>query len=171
MDQLAPVLILIALFLIALVLMRWGWTARERRQSGLPAPESPVPAAVWSATDTADGIYVSTVLAGSPLDRVAAHGLGTRARARIEIGHDAAEDRDAWVIRRQGSRDLLIPSAAIEELDSAPGMAGKWIGGDGLLVIRWRLGDQLLDTGLRLDHRADHDRLLSSTTLPRKEHP
>ncbi len=44
-------------------------------------------------------------------------------------------------------------------------MAGKFIGGDGLLIIRWSLGDQLLDTGLRLDRRADHDLLLS-----RKEH-
>ncbi|MCK2124895.1 hypothetical protein MJ643_30465, partial [Pseudomonas sp. PNPG3] len=135
------------------------------------APESPVRSADWSVEDTADGVYVSTTLAGGPLDRVAAHGLGTRSTARVEIGHDAAGDRDAWAIRRQGARDLLIPADAIEEIASAPGMAGKWVGGDGLLVIRWQLGDQLLDTGLRLDHRADHDRLLRMTPLPRKEHP
>ncbi|MGO3503431.1 MAG: PH-like domain-containing protein [Brachybacterium tyrofermentans] len=44
-------------------------------------------------------------------------------------------------------------------------MAGKFVGGDGILILRWRLGDQLLDTGLRLARRDDHDLLLS-----RKEH-
>ena len=42
-------------------------------------------------------------------------------------------------------------------------MAGKVVGGDGLLVIRWQHGPDSteLDTGLRMTSRADHDLLLS----------
>jgi hypothetical protein len=59
-------------------------------------------------------------------------------------------------------------------------MVGKWVGGDGLAVITWQLGDTLVDTGFRLDRRADQDRLLAldpstpdtaHAAPPRKEHP
>jgi hypothetical protein len=68
-------------------------------------------------------------------------------------------------------------------------MAGKWVGGDGLLVVRWQLGETVLDTGFRLDRAEDQARFLdlapgaapgtATTTTPpdstapeaRKEHP
>jgi hypothetical protein len=105
-------------------------------------------------------VYVDTVLAEQPLERVVAHRLGERARAAVSLGRAGS-----WHLEREGTGPLTIPAAAVQEITSGPGMAGKFIGGDGLLIIRWRLGDQLLDTGLRLDRRADHDLLLS-----RKEH-
>ena len=33
----------------------------------------------------------------------------------------------------------------------APGLAGKVVGARGLLVVRWRLADWVLDTGFRAD--------------------
>lgn len=163
MDQLVPVLILALAFLAILALMYLGWRRRGRSQIDLPAPVD-----ATSLTDLgesaqigpADAVYVATVLADQPLERVVAHGLGTRSRATVTLGEGGS-----WRLDRRGAPSVTIPAGSVDSVGSAPGMVGKFIGGDGLLVIRWRLGDRLLDTGLRLSRRADHDLLLS-----RKEH-
>jgi len=157
-DRLVPVLLLLLLFIAVLSAMAWGWRRRGRSQQHLPAPSdrSLEQLDEHSAHGPVDAIYVDTVLAEQPLERVVAHGLGQRARARVTVG-----DGGSWRIERDGAPHLTIPAADLAEITSGPGMAGKFIGGDGLLVLRWRLGDQLLDTGLRLARRADHDLLLS----------
>lgn len=157
-DQLVPVLLLAALFVLILAAMVWGWRRRGRSQQHLPAPEDATLEQLGEAVahGPVDAVYVDTVLAEQPLERVVAHGLGQRSKASVTLG-----DQGSWRLEREGTGDLIIPGAAVAELTSGPGMAGKFIGGDGLLIIRWRLGDQLLDTGLRLARRADHDLLLS----------
>lgn len=162
MDQLPPILVLLAVFALLLALMALGWRARARRQlaAGLPAPV-PAPEPGDPPADAgAPGVYVTTVLAGRPLERVTAHGLGGRSRVLLDRGTDA-DGRPGWVLRRQGAPSFLVPDADLETLTTAPGMAGKWMGGEALLVLRWRLGPETLETGLRLDSRADHDRLLA----------
>ncbi len=161
-DRLVPVLLLAALFGLLLGAMVLGWRRRGRAQAHLPAPESASLEALGEDLDhgPVGAIYVDTVLAEQPLERVVAHRLGQRARAAVSLGAQGT-----WHLEREGTGPLTIPAADVREVTSGPGMAGKFIGGDGLLIIRWRLGDQLLDTGLRLDRRADHDLLLS-----RKEH-
>ncbi len=157
-DQLVPVLLLAALFALILAAMAWGWRRRGRSQQHLPAPDRFGLEALGEGTahGPVDAVYVDTVLAEQPLERVVAHGLGQRSRAEVSLG-----DGGSWHLRREGAPDLTIPAAAVAEITAGPGMAGKFIGGDGLLIIRWRLGDQLLDTGLRLASRADHDLLLT----------
>ncbi|MDN6399628.1 MAG: hypothetical protein L0K01_04130 [Brachybacterium sp.] len=161
-ERLVPVLLLAVLFAAALAAMAWGWKRRGRSQHHLPAPADQTLAQLGEGADhgPVDGVYVSTVLAQQPLERVVAHTLGQRASARVSIG-----SAGTWHILREGARPLTIPADAVSEITAGPGMAGKFVGGDGILILRWRLGDQLLDTGLRLARRADHDLLLS-----RKEH-
>ena len=161
-DQLLPVLLLAALFLLVLAAMAWGWRRRGRSQQHLPVPGASTLEELGEGLEhgPVDAVYVDTVLAEQPLERVVAHGLGQRSKAMVTLG-----DAGSWHLVREGAPALTIPAAAVSEVLSGPGMAGKFIGGDGLLIIRWRLGDQLLDTGLRLARRADHDLLLS-----RKEH-
>lgn len=159
MDRLVPVLLLAVLFLAALGLMLLGWRRRGRAQSHLPAPDHDSELADLGeqpAHGPAEAVYVDTVLAGKPLERVVAHGLGTRSPARVTLGEGGS-----WRIERTGAASLTIPASAVETVGAAGGMAGKVVGGDGLLVVRWRLGDDLLDTGLRLSRREDHDLLLS----------
>lgn len=161
-GRLVPVLLLVALFVLLLAAMVLGWRRRGRSQQHLPAPERSSLEQLGErlAEGPFAAVYVDTVLAEQPLERVVAHGLGQRAKALITLG-----DGGSWHLEREGAADLTVPAAAVREITSGPGMAGKFIGGDGLLILRWRLGDQLLDTGLRLARRADHDLLLS-----RKEH-
>lgn len=161
-GRLIPVLLLAALFVLILAAMAWGWRRRGRSQQHLPPPADSSLEELGEAIahGPVDAVYVDTVLAEQPLERVVAHGLGRRANAAVTLG-----DGGSWRLERKGSAALTIPGPAVSELTSGPGMAGKFIGGDGLLIIRWRLGDQLLDTGLRLARRTDHDVLLS-----RKEH-
>lgn len=161
-ERVVPVLLLVVLFAAALAAMAWGWKRRGRSQQHLPVPADRTLAQLGEgiAHGPVDAVYVDTVLAEQPLERIVAHGLGQRARARVSLG-----DGGSWRLEREGAPDLTIPAADLAEITSGPGMAGKFIGGDGLLILRWRLGDQLLDTGLRLARRTDHDLLLS-----RKEH-
>lgn len=184
MDQLPPILVLLAVFALLLGLMALGWRRRSRRQlaTGLPAP-APVPEpGSWTPSPEdpapAPGVYVSTTLAEQHLERVTAHGLGARSRVLVSRGSDA-QGRAGWRLEREGAPSLLVPAAAVEAVTTAPGMVGKWMGGDALLVLRWRLGETLLDTGLRLDSRDDHERLLRpapdlpdpSAPISRKETP
>lgn len=174
MEQLPPLLALLAIFLLLLALMLLGWRLRSRRQvaGGLPAP-LPVPTDPERTVDdagSAAGVYVSTTPAEHHLERITAHGLGHRSRVLVTPGR-AADGSLEWQIRREGAPSFLIPGDQLQGTTTAPGMVGKWMGGESLLVLRWRLGDRILDTGLRLDSRADHDRLLSLAPISRKETP
>lgn len=192
-QRLVPVLLLLLLFLLLLALMVRGWRRRGRSQQDLPPPPRQAVGgkALEVAADavSAPGVYVSTTLAEHPLERVVAHGLGARARATLTAARDGG--RPVLLVDRVGAGSFLIPLEDVLSLHTAPGQAGKWVGGDGLLVIRWRLGETALDTGFRLDRAEDQARLLAlapdapssgapaPSTLPpdptapaaRKEHP
>ncbi|MGW5902048.1 PH-like domain-containing protein [Streptomyces althioticus] len=140
----------LALF-VALVywLMREGWKWRGTLQSDLPelhsAPDDPGP-----ATLTMSGRYHGSTTAGQWLDRIVAHGLGTRSRAELTLG-DAGLD-----VVRPGAEDFFIPADALREARLDKGIAGKVLTEGGLLVVTWQHGDRLIDSGFRSDHAAEH---------------
>lgn len=163
-DHSAPVThwagrVLLTLLLLALLaglywLMFRGWRRRVARQQHLPVPASARPGpAARSALDPAEvveGVYASTTTSGNWLDRIAAHGLGVRSNAWVQVQPDGV------FIAREAAPDLFIPTADLRGAALAPGIAGKVTGGDGVLLITWQLGDQRLDTGFH--PRAKHDR-------------
>jgi len=129
-----------------------GWRHRAARQSGLtelPAlPSELGPDEVAPMT----GMYVSTTTAGNWQDRVVARGLGRRAAGAARLSAEGV------CIERDGESDIFIPAADLVEVTTTPGIAGKVIGqADGIVIIRWRLGGALLDSGFRAD---DPDRQL-----------
>lgn len=134
----------------------WGWSGKLRRQAALaPLPDMPslsAPQAVFA------GHYVSTTTAGDWLDRLAAHGLGIRTRCRVEV-----HGTGVW-IQRFGARDLFIPQGQMRGAHAAAGMAGKFVGHNGLILLTWSLGKDatLLDTGIRLITSRDRQRLLAA---------
>ena len=140
----------LALF-VALVywLMREGWKWRGTLQSDLPelhsAPDDPGP-----ATLTMSGRYHGSTTAGQWLDRIVAHGLGTRSRAELTLS-DAGLD-----VVRPGAENFFVPADALREARLDKGIAGKVLTEGGLLVITWQHGDRLIDSGFRSDHAAEH---------------
>ncbi|MFF5976083.1 hypothetical protein ACFY7C_31690 [Streptomyces sp. NPDC012769] len=130
-------------------LMRQGWKWRGSLQSDLP-PLPAVPEAPDEPRLTLQGRYHGSTTAGQWLDRIVAHGLGTRSRAELTL-------TDAGIsVVRPGANDFLIPAAALREARLDKGIAGKVLAEGGLLVVTWAHGDKLLDSGFRADRAAEH---------------
>ncbi|MEU0224877.1 hypothetical protein ABZ177_11045 [Streptomyces sp. NPDC006284] len=137
---------------VALVywLMREGWKWRSTLQGDLPelpdAPDAPGPARLGMS-----GRYHGSTTAGQWLDRIVAHGLGTRSRVELTLT-DAGLD-----VVRPGATDFFVPVTALREARLDKGIAGKVLTEGGLLVVTWEHGDKLIDSGFRSDHAAEHN--------------
>ncbi|GDY28871.1 PH-like domain-containing protein [Gandjariella thermophila] len=148
------VLVVVAFFVLCAAAMWWGWRNRARRQAAVlpPFPEAP---AWWRdgkpdrtpLLPVATGVYVGTTTAGDWQDRIAVSDVGFRAAAELAL-FDAG-----LVVSRSGASPLWIPVEALREARTDRALAGKVMTADGLLVVRWRLGDHLLDTGFRGDDK------------------
>jgi hypothetical protein len=140
----------LALF-VALVywLMREGWKWRATLQGDLPelpgAPADPGPAKL-----TMTGRYHGSTTAGQWLDRIVAHGLGTRSRVELTLT-DAGLD-----VVRPAATDFFVPARSLREARLDKGIAGKVLTEGGLLVVTWEHGGRLLDSGFRSDRAAEH---------------
>lgn len=142
------VVICIVFLALLLLLMRWGWGNRIKRQAIVLPALPAVPADLGpSLLKPLTGLYVGTTFATSWQDRVAHSGLGRRAASTLTL-HDAG-----LLIDREGDDPIFIPSVDITEARLLPALAGKVVGAGGLLVISWQLGEHLLDTGLRADDK------------------
>ncbi|WP_405885464.1 hypothetical protein OG762_07180 [Streptomyces sp. NBC_01136] len=140
----------LALFVVLVYwLMREGWKWRGTLQGDLPelptAPEDPGPAKL-----SMSGRYHGSTTAGQWLDRIVAHGLGTRSRVELTLT-DAGLD-----VVRPGATDFFIPAEALREALLGKGIAGKVLSEGGLLVVTWAHGDKLIDSGFRSDRAAEH---------------
>lgn len=139
------------LLLIALVywLMREGWKWRGTLQGDLPElPEAP--AEPGPATLTLTGRYHGSTTAGQWLDRIVAHGLGTRSRVELTLTEAGVN------VVRPGAQDFFIPAASLRGARLDKGIAGKVLAEGGLLIVTWQLGDRQIDSGFRSDHAAEH---------------
>ena len=146
---------LAVLFLVLLVLWRQmfaGWRARIARQADIAAPAAV--GAAGPAPHAVEGVYVSTVDGGSALERIAVHGLGTRSAVRVEVREDAV------LLFREGARSFAVPRADLVGIGRGPGMIGKFVGRDGLVVLRWNLGDRVVETGIRPRRAEEGNRLV-----------
>lgn len=164
MTRLLLVLGCVILFALVLLGLRLGWQHRARRQSSLPAlPPAPADlGAIRLAPMT--GLYVGTAYATSWQDRVVVGGLGRRAAATATL-HAAG-----LLIERDGDEQVFIAADDIVDAGLAAGLAGKVVGAGGLLVVRWRLGADQLDTGLRADDKTAYPDWVRALTAPALPH-
>lgn len=134
----------------------------QRTRAVVPVPPAAPEALGALRAGPVEAVYVSSTLAGDWLARVGAHGLGDRAAASVTV-HDAGV-----LVEREGADDVFVPVAALRGAGLAPGMAGKYVGADGLVVITWEVpaadGVQaaLLDTGLRTRRPTDRGTLVDA---------
>ncbi|MFF9865828.1 hypothetical protein ACF1G0_10445 [Streptomyces sp. NPDC013953] len=147
------------LLFIALVywLMRQGWKWRGSLQSGLPDLPT-APEATGAPRLTMSGRYHGSTTAGQWLDRIVAHGLGTRSRAELTLT-DAGLD-----VVRPGARDFFVPAGQLRGARLDKGIAGKVLAEGGLLVVTWEHGGTLIDSGFRSDTAADHTAWVEAIT-------
>ncbi|WP_369143150.1 hypothetical protein [Streptomyces sp. R44] len=130
-------------------LMRQGWKWRGSLQSDLP--ELPTaPDTTGEARLTLSGRYHGSTTAGQWLDRIVAHGLGTRSRVELTLTDAGIE------VVRPGANDFFLPAAALREARLDKGIAGKVLAEGGLLIVTWEHGGKLLDSGFRSDRAAEH---------------
>ena len=152
----------ISIFVVLLALAGWGmWRGWQRRAraSALAVPAIPPVPDDLGATRLGplEATYVSSTTAGDWLDRIAAHDLGNRSAAQVEV-HDAGV-----LLRRRGAADVFVPAERLRTVGTAPGMAGKFMGGEGLVVLTWDTGtDRVLDTGLLVRHRGERPALVAA---------
>ncbi|MFD5080281.1 hypothetical protein [Streptomyces sp. NPDC058371] len=141
----------LALF-IALVywLMREGWKWRGTLQGDLPEPLD-APDDRGPAKLSMSGRYHGSTTAGQWLDRIVAHGLGTRSRVELTLTEAGLD------VVRPGATDFFVPRDALREARLDKGIAGKVLTEGGLLVVTWALGDKLIDSGFRSDRAAEHN--------------
>ncbi|PZT74004.1 MULTISPECIES: PH-like domain-containing protein [unclassified Streptomyces] len=146
---------LVVLVVFVYWLMRQGWKWRGNLQSDLPAPASTPDGFADGSADgekplTLTGRYHASTTAGQWLDRIVAHGLGTRSRVELTL---TAEGLD---VVRPGAAGFFVPAADLRGARTEKALAGKVLPEGGLLVVTWALGDQLIDSGFRSDHAAEH---------------
>ncbi|MFC4495000.1 hypothetical protein ACFPA8_12720 [Streptomyces ovatisporus] len=143
-------------------LMRQGWKWRGTLQGDLPEPAVP-PASDGTSGEAllqASGRYHGSTTAGQWLDRIVAHGLGTRSRVLLTLSAAGV------TAERPGARDFFVPVERLRGARLEKGIAGKVLTEGGLLVITWELGDRLLDSGFRLDHPAEQAGWVERLTTP-----
>ena len=143
MDRLAPVVVIAGILVLVFAGLALGWRARRRRQAALPALETP-PASLDAAVVVQDGFYVATTRADAPTDRIAVRGLGFRARAGVAVHPQGV------VLSIAGRPDAFIPASAIIGVGRATWTIDRVVGTDGLVFVRWRLGDIDIDTNVRV---------------------
>ncbi|PPK63902.1 transporter [Actinokineospora auranticolor] len=161
MNRLSLTLLFVAVFLLLVALMWWGYRNRARRQAkvlpALPtAPEDLLASVRSGAAETvlppSTGVYASTVTGASWQDRVAVGDVGFRADATAHLL------ADGLLFDRTGATPVWIPAGSVRAARTEAGIAGKVMGRDGLLVVRWAVGEQEFDTGFRADDKDDYER-------------
>ena len=130
-------------FVVIIGLAILGWMLRRRSQRAIPAT-APMPADVGEIRGEFDGFYVSTTMDGQPLNRVAVHGLGFRARATIAVA-------DSGVILALPGNSVFIPRDDLREVTRANYTIDRVVEPGGLVLLAWTLGDTRLDSYLRVE--------------------
>lgn len=148
MERLLPAILTIALMATLLALAWLGWRGRRRQQSGIAAPHR-APDAIGAPEYLTEAIAHATTLAGQPLERVTAHGLGFRSRIRLGVHAEGV------VLAIPGEEPVLVPPSDLIGIGRGTWTIDKAVEPDGLTVLSWRLGETELDTWLRLPGRDD----------------
>jgi hypothetical protein len=139
-----PVTILFVLLALGYVGMWFGWRRRATKHDLPPLHAAPAEAGLPRPVLEAGARYFGTTADGDWLDRVVAHGLGSRSSVRMSL---SAEGLD--VLRP--ARSFRIPAGALRAVRHDQGIAGKVVPPHGLLVVTWQHGDRTLDSGFRLE--------------------
>lgn len=150
--------VLVALFVLLVGLAMRAWSSRRTAQEALfSAPLTEL--ANFKPAESAKGFYVATTVAGEPLNRVAAHGLGARGRVEVFVSDQGV------LLERLGERDLAIKSEDVLNVTLVDGAIDRIVESGGLLAILWQSGSQKLETTLRIVDEHSRSEILKHLRL------
>lgn len=138
MDRPALMAIVLIFLLLLLALMVLGWRRRQRSQVGFPTPLS-LPEDPGPETFAAEAFYVATTVAEEPLNRIAVAGLGYRARATVGVLEHGLR------LSIPGQSAIYLPAADLLSVQRATWAIDRAVEQDGLVLIRWALGEPGVD--------------------------
>lgn len=149
-------LAVIAIIGLAIWGMRRAWLGKAKKFSHLPAPESAVPANSIAVTDAFESRFAGSTVSGQWLNRITVHALGT------PRGVVASVNSDGIFIKDDADFSLWLPKADLTAVRTGRGIAGDVVEPQGMVILTWTLGDQSIDTGLRINRNSDHEEFLKS---------
>jgi hypothetical protein len=160
MDRASLMAIVIVFMFFLLALMLWGWRGRQRRQKSIAPPSTP-PHECGNLLGLYNGKYVATTAHGSPLDRIAVHGLGFRGFVVVSVF-----DRGI-LLQIAGTPEIWIPAIDLNVVRRATWTIDRVVEPDGLHLLEWQLGDRLVDSYLRMDTPAAFEAAAQTLTPAR----
>lgn len=167
MAKLITALLALAIFAGLVALATAAWRRRRKDQAvGFSAPAEGLAGFDSVENNSVSSVkaqYVATTIAGEPLNRVTAYGLGFRGRATVFAGEAGI------VIDRKGERALAIAADQIGGVNFVQAVIDRAVEKEGLVAINWRQDQTELTTVLRFNSAADRNAILqASSALTRK---
>lgn len=126
-------LVVVVILALAFAGMWAGWRARRRRQAGIPSLAAP-PADAGGVRRREHLFYVATTRADAPLDRIAVHGLGFRARAELTVTDTGIR------LDIAGEEPAFIPASDLVGVGRATWTIDRAVSNAGLVFVRFRIG-------------------------------
>lgn len=142
MPRLLTILTLIGVVALIFLGMWRAWRAKLSRSVTL-LPDPP-PLDLGIKLVEGDTLYVSTTLAGQPLERLAIAGLAYRAKARITVATNGV------MIAPRGEHPVVVPATSISSIRAATWTIDRVVERDGLVAITWTTRDVAVETYLRI---------------------
>lgn len=155
MNRLGAAALIVGLIVVLLLMMWWGWRNRARRQADYAKP-APVPENLPATTLTVKALYLSTTPADRALDRLVVPGLGFRADAVISAS------ASGLILALRGEQSIFVAASALVGIEPATLTIDRVVEKDGLLRLRWMLGDNTVDSYFRLFEESDRREFLTT---------
>ncbi len=138
--------------------MRRAWLGKAKKFSHIPAPDTAVPVGSVSVTGAFDARFAGSTVSGQWLNRITVHALGT------PRGVIASVHSDGIFIEDDGDFSLWLPKSDLTAVRAGRGIAGDVVEPEGMVILTWTLGDQSVDTGLRVNRNSDHEEFLKAAS-------
>ena len=151
---------MLALMVLALFGAWWGWQRRTKRYSPLTSALTLHEPTQRPSYETA-ALYVATTESEDPIQRIPLGPLAFRAKCTISLYPEGLS------VQVPGQPAVLIPRADGLQAGLATWTIDRVVEPDGLLMVRWSLGDHVVDSYFRVVD-GDAGRIIHDLNTPTK---
>jgi len=136
--------------------MRRGWLGKAKQFDDLPVPMKAPATLSVPITENFEARFAGSTISGKWLQRITVHDLGTP-RSVVASVHNSG-----ILVTDEADFRLWISRDSISHIRTGRGIAGDVVEPDGMTIITWTLGDQLIDSGIRIARHGDHEIFLKA---------